>query len=210
MSHSKVNDKTNEQVDVASIDSTGSAQSVPVSGLQRIWRAFKLVTRIIVYVPLTVLVLIALLIGTEMGSRLSIGLANQFVPDLELTYTSGAINKELNLAHAVWAMDGIKVQLEALHLAWQPTCLLQKQLCITALTAAKVEVQIDTEQLVSDPADASSEIAGIDDAESQLTLPFGIILDTAQLMAVNVQLDGMHFAANIFRLKPLGLLKDSQ
>lgn len=207
MNHSKVNDKTNEQVDVASIDSTGSAQSVPVSGLQRIWRAFKLVTRIIVYVPLTVLVLIALLIGTQMGSRLSIGLANQFVPDLELTYTSGAINKELNLAHAVWAMDGIKVQLEALHLAWQPTCLLQKQLCITALTAAKVEVQIDTEQLVSDPADASSEIAGIDDAESQLTLPFGIILDTAQLMAVNVQLDGMHFAANSIETKATWLTK---
>ncbi|MCL1089459.1 translocation/assembly module TamB domain-containing protein [Shewanella profunda] len=196
MNRRPVNDKTNEQVDAVSMESTGSAQSVtPVSGFQRIWRSFKLFTRIIVYVPLTILVLIALLIGTEMGSRLSVGLANQFVPDLELTYTSGALNKELNLAHAVWSMDGIKVQLEALHLAWQPTCLLQKQLCISALTAAKVEVQINSEQLASNPA-AASDIETIDDTESQLTLPFGIILDTAQLMAVKVQVDEMHFTAN--------------
>lgn len=75
--------------------------------------------------PLGLLVLIALLLGTEFGSRITVGLADQFVPDLELTYTSGSINKDLALSHAAWSMAGMNVQLEDLHLLWQPACLLQ-------------------------------------------------------------------------------------
>lgn len=161
---------------------------------QRIWQMFKLCTRIIVYVPLSLLVLTALLLGTEIGSRISVGLADKFVPDLALTYTSGSLNKDLTLAHASWSMNGIKVELKDLHLAWQPTCLLQKQLCVNALTASQIDVNIDTEALSA--GGAETDMAPENDEPSELVLPFGIKLDSAELNNINIAVDKMRFSAN--------------
>ncbi|ESE41069.1 translocation/assembly module TamB domain-containing protein [Shewanella decolorationis] len=160
----------------------------------RIWQIFKLCTRIIVYVPLSLLVLTALLLGTEIGSRISVGLADKFVPDLALTYTSGSLNKDLTLAHASWSMDGIKVELKDLHLAWQPTCLLQKQLCVNALTASQIDVNIDTETLSAGGAEV--DVPPENDEPSELVLPFGIKLDSAELNNINISVDKMRFSAN--------------
>lgn len=160
----------------------------------RIWQIFKLCTRIIVYVPLSLLVLTALLLGTEIGSRITVGLADKFVPDLALTYTSGSLNKDLTLAHASWSMDGIKVELKDLHLAWQPTCLLQKQLCVNALTASQIDVNIDTEALSSGSTEA--DVTPENDQPSELVLPFGIKLDSAELNNINIAVDKMRFSAN--------------
>ena len=165
-----------------------------VSFIQRLWRQFKLWTRIIIYVPLGLLVLIALLLGTEFGSRITVGLADQFVPDLELTYTSGSINKDLALSHAAWSMAGMNVQLEDLHLLWQPACLLQKRLCVNSLSAAKVNVTIDTLALSADSNEAP--VAPLDEEPSELLLPFDIVLDSAELNGVNIQVDDMQFTAN--------------
>lgn len=161
---------------------------------QRIWQMFKLCTRIIVYVPLSLLVLTALLLGTEIGSRISVGLADKFVPDLALTYTSGSLNKDLTLAHASWSMDGIKVELKDLHLAWQPTCLLQKQLCVNALTASQIDVNIDTETLSA--GGAETDVPPENAEPSELVLPFGIKLDSAELNNINISVDKMRFSAN--------------
>ena len=160
----------------------------------RIWQIFKLCTRIIVYVPLSLLVLTALLLGTEIGSRVSVGLADKFVPDLALTYTSGSLNKDLTLAHASWSMDGIKVELKDLHLAWQPTCLLQKQLCVNALTASQIDVNIDTETLSA--GGAETDVPPENAEPSELVLPFGIKLDSAELNNINISVDKMRFSAN--------------
>ncbi|WP_293633933.1 translocation/assembly module TamB domain-containing protein [Shewanella sp. CG12_big_fil_rev_8_21_14_0_65_47_15] len=172
-----------------------AAVSKAPSIAQRLWRTFKLLTRILIYVPLTLLVLLALLLGTEIGSRISVGLASQFVPDLDLSYTSGSLNKELTLSHAAWSMDGIKVELEDLHLAWQPICLLQTQLCVNALTANKVDVKIDTEQLSAGNA-PEPVLEDPPEANTELVLPFDITLDMAQLNAINVEVDDMRFSAN--------------
>ncbi|MEL4430770.1 translocation/assembly module TamB domain-containing protein [Shewanella mangrovisoli] len=160
----------------------------------RIWQIFKLCTRIIVYVPLSLLVLTALLLGTEIGSRITVGLADKFVPDLALTYTSGSLNKDLTLAHASWSMDGIKVELKDLHLAWQPTCLLQKQLCVNALTASQIDVNIDTEALSAGGAEV--DVTPENAKPSELVLPFGIKLDSAELNNINIAVDKMRFSAN--------------
>lgn len=160
----------------------------------RLWQIFKLCTRIIVYVSLTFLVMMALLLGTEIGSRISVGLADKFVPDLALTYTSGSLNKDLTLAHASWSMEGINVELKNLHLAWQPTCLLQKQLCVNALTASQIDVNIDTEALSSGSTEA--DVTPENDEPSELVLPFGIKLDSAELNNINIAVDKMRFSAN--------------
>lgn len=160
----------------------------------RIWQIFKLCTRIIVYVPLSLLVLTALLLGTEIGSRITVGLADKFVPDLALTYTSGSLNKDLTLAQVSWSMDGIEVEIKDLHLAWQPTCLLQKQLCVNALTASQIDVNIDTQALSAGGAEV--DVAPENDQPSELVLPFGIKLDSAELNNINIAVDKMRFSAN--------------
>ncbi|MGL4746887.1 MAG: translocation/assembly module TamB domain-containing protein, partial [Shewanella sp.] len=153
------------------------AAAPPKTFTQRLWQIFKLCTRIIVYVPLSLLVLMALLLGTEIGSRISVELADKFVPDLALTYTSGTLNKELTLAHASWSMAGIQVELEDLHLAWRPTCLLQKQLCVNALNASKVDISIETDALNADNNTNNIEVISDDtDEPTELVLPFGITL----------------------------------
>lgn len=173
------------------------AAAPPKTFTQRLWQIFKLCTRIIVYVPLSLLVLMALLLGTEIGSRISVELADKFVPDLALTYTSGTLNKDLTLAHVSWSMAGIQVELEDLHLAWQPTCLLQKQLCVNALNASKVDVSIETDALSTDNNTNDTEVVSDDtDEPTELVLPFGITLDVADLNHINVRVDNMRFSAN--------------
>lgn len=177
------------------VRSSAPKMSIP----QRGWWIFKLLTRIVVYVPLSLLVLLALLLGTEIGARLSVGLANRFVPDLELVYRAGVLNRDLTLAHATWSMPGIKVELDDLHLAWQPACLLQSRLCVNELAATKVNVIIDTEQLSTDEDLASSNANQMneipDEVPTELVLPLGIVLDSTQLQNLNVTVDDMQFAA---------------
>ncbi len=82
-------------------------------------------TRTLLYIPLGLLVLLALLLGTAPGSHLAVFLASALVPDLELEYASGTLNRELQLKQVHWQMDGISVAADAVTLAWQPACLLQ-------------------------------------------------------------------------------------
>lgn len=188
-----------EQNTTANIDIEDIQQQAligqPKSIKQRLWQIFKLCTRIIVYVPLTLLVLTALLFGTEIGSRLAVGLADKFVPDLALTYASGTLNKNLTLTHASWSMTGIKVELKDFHLAWKPICLLQKQLCINTLNAANIEVKIDT-SLQSESTSNNIDIELQNTAPTELVLPFGISLDTANINGINIEVDDMRFAAD--------------
>ncbi|MCU7993505.1 translocation/assembly module TamB domain-containing protein [Shewanella glacialipiscicola] len=174
-------------------DAISASVTQSVSWLQKLWRSFKLWTRIIIYVPLSLLIVVALLLGTEFGSRITVGLANQFIPDAGLTYTSGSINKDLVLSQATWSMAGIKVELEDVHLLWQPACFLQKRLCVNSLSATKVDITIDTVALT---ADSETVITPQDETPSELLLPFDIVLDSATLNAIHVQVDDMQFAAN--------------
>ncbi|MGS0680070.1 translocation/assembly module TamB domain-containing protein [Shewanella sp. 125m-7] len=110
----------------------------------RIWRWFKRISRVIIYTPLLILVCVAMLIGTQFGGHITVKLADFFVPDLELDYKSGQINRQLELNYAAWQMNGVKVEISDLVLAWNPVCLMQKQLCVEQLTSSKVNVEIDT------------------------------------------------------------------
>ncbi|MBO2662348.1 translocation/assembly module TamB domain-containing protein [Shewanella algae] len=147
-------------------------------------------TRTLLYIPLGLLVLLALLLGTAPGSHLAVFLASALVPDLELEYASGTLNRELQLKQVHWQMDGISVAADAVTLAWQPACLLQKQLCVDALELTTTQVDIDTQALASDSA--TEEEAP---SSGELVLPFGISLKRASLTDIQVRVDEMHFDA---------------
>ncbi|MGS0691615.1 translocation/assembly module TamB domain-containing protein [Shewanella sp. 30m-9] len=126
----------------------------------RVWRWFKRISRVIIYTPLLILVCAAILIGTQFGSHIAVKLADTLVPDLELDYKSGQINRQLELNYAAWQMHGVKVEISDLVLAWNPMCLMQKQLCVEQLTSSKVNVEIDTALLGEEsPTQAKTELA---------------------------------------------------
>lgn len=168
-----------------------SGHKLTSSPLHTCWRGFKLITRLLIYIPLTLLVLVALLLGTEIGSRISVGLADKFVPGLELAYGEGTLNQDLRLSHLAWSMKGISINAQDVHLVWQPVCFLQKQLCINELTTGLLAVNVDTQALGED----SVEETPPETEPSELVLPITIILGNAVLNAIDIKVDDMRFAA---------------
>ncbi|MCL1058183.1 translocation/assembly module TamB domain-containing protein [Shewanella gelidimarina] len=190
-----------------------------------VWRWFKRVSRVIVYLPLALLILFAIIIGTNFGTHIAVKIANMLVPDLNVTYQSGKINRRLILDVGNWKMPGVKVETTDLLLDWNPMCLVQKQLCVNELSASKVNVEIDT-ALIGAPASsnmtnidtANTDIATVDLAtrdtsvtedasqsvekilneiakNQEIILPFGIKLDVGSLSQVTVRVNDMDFNA---------------
>jgi translocation and assembly module TamB len=160
----------------------------------RIWRSVKLYTRILIYVPLVLLMLFAIIIGTPFGSRMGVILVNQFVSDIDVEYASGTLNGELTLHHVSWSMPGISVNAENLSLGWLPTCLINRQICVTNLVASSIDVNIVSDKIpVSTNA---NETGDIEDPFTELELPFDISLSHAQLANVTVDVNNMTFYAD--------------
>lgn len=219
--------------------STENEKPVALSYRLKIWRWFKLCSRILIYAPLLLLISLAVLIGTEFGSHITVKLADMLVPDLEVSYKSGQINRQLELNYGTWQMNGVAVEVSDLVLAWNPMCLMQKQLCVEQLSSSKVNVEIDTALIGTDNNDPSTQVdttkiqedasvttsdvlssvstddplANVVTAEAigpaetetteenkEITLPFGITLNSSVLQQVTVRVNDMDFNANQLNL----------
>lgn len=158
----------------------------------RLLRWLKNTIRFVFYVPLSLLVIVAVLFGTPFGSRIAVSIADTFIDGLTLNYQSGTLNKQLSLSLARWQMRGLTVAIDDLTLDWRPLCLLQRQLCVEALTATAVNVDIDTAELSADAAEPK-----IDPVTEQglLQLPVDILLSHTQLQQIKVAVDKMRFNA---------------
>ncbi|WP_394130072.1 translocation/assembly module TamB domain-containing protein [Shewanella maritima] len=160
----------------------------------------KWTTRTLLYVPLILLVLSALLISTPFGTHVSVYLADKFVPDLSLDYHSGSLNKQLQLNHASWQMNGVAVEVDDLHLDWNPVCWLYKQLCVNQLNASRVFVAIYTDEFDEDVdslPEKALDIESIELTDSDiLRLPFDISLTQTSLNQINVIVDDMNYGAD--------------
>lgn len=159
-----------------------------------IGRLVKNTLRLIIYIPLLALITVALLIGTSFGSRITVMLANALVPNLDVVYHSGRLNKDLTLSQAHWSMNGVSVDATDLHLAWRPACLLNKQLCVNALDASSVKVVVTTSAFASDPSEPTTPPEP-DAKDEPLRLPFSITLSSADLNKIQVSVDKMRFNA---------------
>ncbi|MCL1143318.1 translocation/assembly module TamB domain-containing protein [Shewanella gaetbuli] len=172
--------------------------------LTQLWRTFKFYTRLVIYIPLILLVLIALALGTPIGTKVAVTIASQLLPNVELDYQSGTLNNDLALTYAFWQMDGIKVELNDLQLRWTPRCFINKQLCVETLHASKVAVDIQTSQFASNSDKEPNTIDASDSAEitndaattdEYLRLPFDISLHDANLSKVTVTVNDMAYNA---------------
>ncbi|WP_299003779.1 translocation/assembly module TamB domain-containing protein [uncultured Shewanella sp.] len=156
------------------------------------WRAFKFISRSIIYVPLFILICFAALVGTQPGTQLALNIANSLIPNLNLVYAKGTLNKGLSLSSAHWSMPGIKVEVMDLDVIWQPLCLLQSQLCVKQLTTHKIKVDIDTDALPSASETVKNTEQTTDD-ESPIILPLAIQLTQSDLRNIHVRVNDMTF-----------------
>ncbi|QBF84296.1 hypothetical protein EXU30_17665 [Shewanella maritima] len=145
-------------------------QSGLSKSLKRLFGTFKLCMRTVFYVPLFLIIALAVLLSTPFGSHLTVFLADKFVPGLSLEYQGGVINRELSVTNASWRMSGIEVEVDALSLQWNPACLFYKQICAKSLTASGVVVNIDTDQIGADTENADTGIIE-QTSEQSLTKP---------------------------------------
>ncbi|WP_285162961.1 autotransporter assembly complex protein TamB [Shewanella goraebulensis] len=200
------------------------AAKPPKTLLKRCWSTFKLSTRIFIYIPLLILIVVAVLIGTPIGAQISVFFANQFVPNLELKLRSGIINKHLEFDYASWSMNGVAVEVENLSLSWVPTCLFNKQICVDSLLATDVKVRVATDEfddvpidenassddinddLIDDLAQVNAETAELDvenEEPSPLILPVIIGLNELDLNNVKVSVNDMRYNAERLQGKAL-------
>ncbi|MBV7315091.1 translocation/assembly module TamB domain-containing protein [Shewanella sp. NIFS-20-20] len=172
----------------------------PAPPKRRGWRWLRHTLRVVIYLPLLLLILIALLIGTPFGSRISVMLANSLVPDLEVEYHSGHLNQELTLTHANWQMSGIQVATQMLSLNWDPLCLLSRQVCVNNLSAGAITVDIDTDNI---PSNSTYQAPTPAPADALFILPLSINLNASTLNQVKVRVNDMHFTTHRLELSAL-------
>ncbi|QYJ92248.1 autotransporter assembly complex protein TamB [Shewanella spartinae] len=180
------------------LSAQGGEAAAQRSLLYRLLCWLRNLVRVLLYLPLALLILLAILIGTPFGSRIAVNLADLLVPDLSLSYGGGTLNGQLQLEHAKWQMTGIEVETEGLSLNWRPLCLLQRQVCVDELDADAVRVDIDTDLLTASSPDAPLEETTPTDETSEhgpLTLPIGIILNQSDLNQIRVRVNEMQFNA---------------
>ncbi|WP_350431181.1 translocation/assembly module TamB domain-containing protein [Shewanella sp. H8] len=195
MIHKNTDKKNQQDTELQpQLDSSDEKAKISTSLSAKIWRNFKLYTRILIYVPLALLMLFAVIIGTPFGSKIGVMLANQFVSDIEVEYASGTLNGDLTLHHLSWSMPGISVNADDLTLGWLPRCLINQQICVTNLSASKIDVNIVTDDI---PTSANvSDTNQSEDLLTELELPINISLSKAQLTQVNVAVNRMKFHAD--------------
>jgi translocation and assembly module TamB len=188
------------------------AETKIIQPLRRGLKWIKNSFRFAVYLPLLLLILLAMVLGTPIGSQFGVMLANQFVPGLNLSYTSGTLNREVHFSKASWALDDISVDASELSLTWQASCLLNWQICVDDLNAASVTVSyIDNspeptnspEQANSPEPINSSALKDTPDSPYEFAIPINISLKKAQLNQVAVQINDIQVNASKLTLRAI-------
>ncbi|MEE2764752.1 MAG: translocation/assembly module TamB domain-containing protein [Pseudomonadota bacterium] len=109
---------------------------------------------VLVLLPVLLLVLILLALKSETGTAWVI----DQVPGLQVTDGRGSLLDQWQAADLVWQGYGADVRVQAPVIAWSPSCLFSKQVCLDTLKADTIDVSVEPS-------------AEPDESESPLALP---------------------------------------
>lgn len=140
------------------------------------------------FVVLSLLVLmVALVLGTQAGSRWALAL----VPGLQVDNFQGRLAAQWQAERLVWEQGGDRVELVAPLLQWSPACLLRRTLCVEKLHAAQVALTFAPTE--TDPDSGPLKLPELD-------LPLAIELGEVQVGTLRLdgaeQLSGLTLAAH--------------
>ncbi|WP_133406953.1 translocation/assembly module TamB domain-containing protein [Parashewanella tropica] len=157
------------------------------------WKYVRHFFRGLIYIPTALFVIIALLVGTPLGSQITITALNGLLPQLKVSYQSGTLNKTIHIKKFSWIDNGVSVTADDILLTWRPHCFLQKQLCVNDIKATNTRVKIVTSTATSSK---SPEIKNKPNANSDVfLLPFGIIAKHAEFNDILVDVDNQKYAS---------------
>ncbi|SLM64386.1 MULTISPECIES: autotransporter assembly complex protein TamB [Dickeya] len=133
---------------------------------------------------LTVLLLLAWLISTATGLHLLLTTATRWVPGLTIEQVEGDLTA-LTLQDIRYQTTGVSVEVQALHLAVQPSCLWHSQVCLDEVSLQRLRVRVDSSQQTPAAAEAASS-----PTESDGRAPVAIALRHLRLSDSQIVIDG--------------------
>ncbi|MBW8191001.1 translocation/assembly module TamB domain-containing protein [Neiella marina] len=144
--------------------------------------------RWLIYIPLSALLLTAVLVSTEFGSRLAVGLASTLIPGIDIDYRSGRLNDEISLHKFELDLDFLTITAIDADISWNPWCSVRQELCINTVRVTDFDLRLDTDE--DEPASPSASAESVDDdTPYQLDLPFAMHIKQAQVANGIVQVD---------------------
>ncbi|GGI84797.1 DUF490 domain-containing protein [Shewanella gelidii] len=153
-----------------------------------------------IYIPITLVVVLALAVGTEFGTRSTAFIVNALTHSIHIEQVSGTLNKQLRAKDVQIHLKGIDISLQDLALHWQPLCLLQNKLCIRSLktSAANISVTLNPK-----PDAITDKPVTTKPKEQSLQLPFAIALDESNIGNIRVNVQQHQFYATELKLKAI-------
>ncbi|MBW0146779.1 translocation/assembly module TamB [Marinobacter sp. CAU 1620] len=94
---------------------------------------------LLILLPVLVMVAILLILRSETGTAWVI----DQIPGLEVSDDTGSLLGQWQATTVVWQGYGVDVSVEAALIDWSPSCLLRKQICLDALSAGKIDVNVE-------------------------------------------------------------------
>lgn len=122
---------------------------------------------------LLVVLSVGAVLGTSAGSRWVLGK----VPGLQIEAFQGRLGGRWQAQQLIWEQDGTQVIVAEPRMAWSPSCLLQRTLCIEELVAGDVDVTIPP-----GPDEPSSEPFDLPDVK----LPLALRIERLQVGQVRI------------------------
>ena len=137
-------------------------------------------------VPLAVLfLLLAFLVFTSWGARVSATLAEAFVPQLQIQQVDGSLAYGLRASHVRWQENRVTVDLNGVATVWNPKCLLKARFCVTSVAAGELDIHVKPG---AESASASSAFQPLQ--LPLLLLPWHLELDQLYLARLRVEAGG--------------------
>lgn len=148
-------------------------------------RGLKITLLAMVALLLLLVVSVALLVGTQAGSRWALGR----VPGLSVENFAGQLAGQWSADHLLWEQGSSRVELVAPKFAWSPSCLLRMTLCIEQLDVEQVSLQFPP------GSDDSSGPISLPDPQLPLAIELGQVRVGNLLFNGSEQLKGLQLAA---------------
>ncbi|WP_313514154.1 translocation/assembly module TamB domain-containing protein [Pseudomonas sp.] len=154
-------------------------------------------------VVLLIVASLALLLGTQTGSRWALAR----VPGLQVDGFEGRLGGAWQAERLVWTQDGQRVELLAPELDWSPSCLLHLTLCLDRVIAEQVILVLPSS------TDEEQSAGGLPDIDLPLSLRLGEVRVGSLLLDGQEQLRGLQLAgqwtAEGLRIDALGVQRDA-
>ena len=115
--------------------------------------------------PLALVLLVVLTLGLLLGTTTGGSWVLGQVPGLQVEQFQGRLASRWQAERLLWEQDGNRVEVTAPRLAWSPSCLLRRTLCIEELQAGEIELIFP-----SNDEPASSEPFSLEDIQLPLEL----------------------------------------